>query len=160
MRRDELVDGLEDATNASITLDEDGCVTRVESRAGLSGFALQMQLQRLMSRKQVYTLSHGTLGREGQYSEDGRVVVDLDRIASGSPYPINIGGLCLRESPRGANNLFTVGSVIAHELLGHAVFGLTDKVPFDEEFAMYVENSYYAMRGKSERACYTDVLGR
>jgi hypothetical protein len=144
--RTKLKEGLEDATNTEITLDDDGCVEGFVAREGKGFRGLQKRLQRMIDREEVYGVEDWD-GIHSNWPTEQTVRINIARIEAGQSYPINIAGVCSNQP--GFGNVLTSGGLLAHELLGHAYHR-----GGSERRAMRAENAYLAGRGMPRRACY------
>ena len=137
--------GSEDATNSTITLDKNNCVSKVEAKEG-DGFAeIQERFNSLVADGDVFTVRYGVTG-QGFYSHfDPKTKSAI--ILRG-----DVGGFRYRTGNWLSCNLIgghssapmTLGGLVAHELIGHGRGA-------GERNSRRIENQYHTARGQSAR---------
>jgi len=145
--RETLRKGAEDATNSTIEVDEQGCVQSWQMLDDGKGkfHNLQETFGRMVGAEdKVFKVSFGA---QSHMSDFGWATIRADDI--GGSYPLPLGGEFCELNPSGH---WTLGAIIAHELLGHGKgllrgFGKGNRT----RNAIPAENEYHAARGQDAR---------
>lgn len=156
--RPALKKALEDATDTKLEVDDaTGCVTKV-TRGKKKGFSdLQARLERAVGDSRIFNVIPGHSARGSESNSLGITIIDLLQIDSknGVHYPMQFLSLCVVNGLNGlTNNRETPASIMAHELLGHQVNGLTGDEAADEDGADNVENEYHRAANETLRIAY------
>lgn len=147
-----LKSGTEDATGTRITLDDSNCVESFEA-TGAEGFEeIQQRFGAQVASRTVFTVQY----------DSGQFFSSYDsRTATANIHPGDVGGgyrvpgRFMGCYPFGrAGGTFTLGALIAHELIGHGSGQLTGRAHGQAE-SIRVENLYHAARGEPPR-CQND----
>ncbi|MGH7653689.1 MAG: hypothetical protein ACREN6_03410, partial [Gemmatimonadaceae bacterium] len=137
--------GTEEATNTNITLGDDNCVQSYDARAGKGYEELQDRFGTEVSSSNTYNVRFGARGERyfsgWDPSKMTAVIVRSD--VGGFSYQTGSGAASCALRPGVASA--TLGSLIAHELLGHGLYNGS------EISARRIENLYHAARGEQRR---------
>jgi RHS repeat-associated protein len=141
---DELRRGTEDATNTIIVLDRRNCVVKWEAR-GREGFEeLQDRFGEMVSSLIVFKVRFAGEGQNSHFLRETNTA-RVRRGDIGFPYEAGLGAFC----PVGFTGQFTLGAMIAHELLGHGAGVVRQGRPYVD--AIGLENLYHVARNQRTR---------
>lgn len=140
-----LKQGTEDATNTTITLDKENCVSGVEAREG-KGFAeIQARFNDMVAAEETFTVRFGE-SREAFYSHFDprtRQAVILRGDVGGFRYNTGNRLTCALFGGTGSAPM-SLGGLIVHELIGHGRGA-------GERSSRILENQYHRARGQPTR---------
>jgi len=150
-----LKEGLQDATNTSITLDADNCLSGFEAREGKGFESLQARLDVLVRSDATYGVQFGepvggpgdVLTARNAWFNRGDNTVTIGRNAPVTQsYPVaGLLGVCYRRAPA------SMASLMTHELLGHAGYKELYGGRSGEPYAVRVQNEYHSAVGEPAR---------
>jgi RHS repeat-associated protein len=142
---DALRRGTEKATGSRIELDAENCVSKTESNDDRKYDRIRTLFQHLVSSKNTYTLAYSL--EDSYYDPHARAAFVLRSDPNHTQYDVCGGGRAT----------FSLGAIIAHELIGHGGSTASELLLFPETWGRKAENWYHAAAGGEQKRCGHDI---